>query len=887
MLLFGFVISSCTKPKIIRELPLGNLTRISPKQSPNTVENEVATIQIPSNVSLADPCEKEESFVTNLPFDGITTSSDFIRKTFPLKDYNKEAIDYLTSNVESVTFLTAYEGYAAFSHPPHQRYIFRYELPINGSIGGTDIFYFFPKDNRIFFNVLPLPINSEFWDSHPFVTNDVVGNQLLIWSSDRPATDVGFSFPYQNSGNTDLFFAFKRPFENWNEVKVHNFSEVLQDINTPYFEATPFLFCKCYNPILLFASNRDSKDSTYDIFYVKLEIDFINQDIKATSGIRKFEQGNQTINTRADERFPYIPYPHVNQLNQELNIYLTSNRYKDSSVSVSKDAAGRETKIISKNVGGYDLYRFPIDNREFNCSPPPPPKLFLIVRLNEYCYNYNGEITDSVVNIDGKYLLNKQVFDLKKNFQLELGKTYLLELKDNSYGCSNACDSCFSNKIEFTTPQRIFKDTTIELTLSKHCIKRPPKSISFSMKRGLAFFVTGYWYPTTMDNLNEFWRRSASGCLSLSNFIDSTDFKPDEKHFYVTAAEINDRWLDNYFYPTLDSLLQLLDTCYKNQKIVITVHGYTDPCPLRSVRDQSGRITEDSTRFTCDDSFIFEMDGAAIRVPNGTLMKYPDLKTIEGKSFKSPIGIQQGNYLLALLRAYFTQKTIKSGFKKRYSSYPEKVKLFDEYVVFNLKAFGIYDERPPCPEIDKEIVGVELANKPYPPTLNEPCNLPHSRRVMIYVDVVSQQMVERKTFVREECGRISYLTYQEKKKERKLSVKPDVVRIPPTIVNLDTVLQVEPEITLEPKGKACPGKCFRVVFGPVNTIEDYVFLSNFLKSMGFEVDDEELQNLKLASKEKFQTEKDAMDFINKLREELNKLTPLIEVGRVRAFIEQI
>ncbi|MGB9913008.1 MAG: hypothetical protein ACPLRO_06530, partial [Candidatus Kapaibacteriota bacterium] len=595
-----FVIS-CSKPKtVIRELPPGNLTKISPKESPNTTGDEVAPIQQPTNVSIVDPCTKEESFSTNIPFDGIITSAEFIRRTFPLTDYNKEAIEYLTSNVESVTFLTSSEGYAAFSHPPTERYIQRYQLPMNGSIGGTDIFYFGPKDGKLFFEVLPEPINSEFWDSHPFVTNDVLGNQLLIWASDRLDNYGGYSFPYKNEGNTDLYYAFKKPYESWNEVKVHNFADVLQDINTKYNEMSPFLFCKCYNPTLLFASNRDSKDSTFDIFYVNLEIDFINQKVTAKSPVKKIESSEQTINTSADERFPFIPYPHISKYNDELNVYFTSNRNKDSIVFVSKDSAGMETHIILKNVGGYDLYRFPIKRgKDFACAPPPPPpppKLTLVVHINEYCYNYNGVVIDSTIDVEGTYLMNNQKSNAKQVYTLELGKKYRLEVENVRTGCSGGCDSCFSKVIEFVSPFKILKDTTLEFTLLKYCIKNAPRTINFSMKKGLAFFVTGYWYPTTTDNLQELWRRSKSGCLVLSNFIDSTDFRPDEKYFYVTAAEINDRWLNDSFYPTIDSLLQLLDTCYNNQKIVITIHGYTDPCPLRTVRDQTGRIIQDSTR---------------------------------------------------------------------------------------------------------------------------------------------------------------------------------------------------------------------------------------------------------------------------------------------------
>jgi hypothetical protein len=888
LLTIGAIITSCTKPKIIRELPEGNLTKLSPNLSPNTVQDEVAPVLIPSNAVISDPCEKENKFQTNLPFDGIITSKEFIKQALSVSDYNKEAVVYLTSNVESASFLTQSEGYASFSHPPNPKYAQRYFLPINGSIGGTDIFYFHPKENRIQFEVLPEPINTEFWDSHPFVTNDAVGNQLLIWASDRPDNHNGFSHPYKNEGNTDLYFAFKRHFEDWSEAKVHNFSEVLEDINTAYSEATPFLFCKCYNSILLFASNRDSKDSTYDIFYVKLEIDFLQQKITAKSKVNKLPFGEQNINTSADERFPYIPYPHITNYKDNLNIYLSSNRYKDSTIVFSKDSVREKINILRKNVGGYDIYRFSLDKAEFNCSPPPPPKLRLIVHLNEYCYDISGKnIVDSAINTKAKFRLNSQEMYTDTIYELQLGTNYSIESFQIDNGCSNQCDTCTEIKpLQFTTPKSIYKDTTIEITLVRNCNRKQAKEFFYSMKKGLAFFVTGYWYPTTTENLNELWSRLASGCLATSKFIDPYDFKPDEKDFYLKAAEINDAWLNNEFYPNIDSLLQKLDICSKKQKILITIQGFTDPCPLRTIRDQAGRITQDSTRFSCDETFVFEKGDEKIVIPQGSYMKLPSLMTTDGKPYNLQHSLQQGNYLLAMLRAHFTKETIIKGFKKKYSQNPDKIKLFDEFIVFNLDAFGIYDEQiKKCPEIDNDIVGIELSNKPYPPTFNEPCNLPHSRRVMIYVDVVNQSDLDKKALVRNECGKLTISQKVETSKEKTSIVPVFSDRNEEERQNLEQSLA---QVSMDkPKDVSCPGKCFRVVFGPAKTTEEYTFLRNLLISLGFELDEEEGKNLRLVSKEKFWTEKDAMELIKKLRIELDKLTPLIDIQRVKAYIEQI
>jgi len=385
------------------------------------------------------------------------------------------------------------------------------------------------------------------------------------------------------------------------------------------------------------------------------------------------------------------------------------------------------------------------------------------------------------------------------------------------------------------------------------------------------------------------YERSKSGCLVLSNFIDSTDFKPDEKYFYQTAAEINDKWFNEFLFPTIDSLLQALDTCYSNQEILITVHGYTDPCPLRTHRDPTGRITQDSTRYTCDDTVKFERNDFTIVIPPGIYMKQPNLKTTDGRTFTPPLGIQQGNYVLAMLRAHFTRRTIEEGFKAKYQNNSEKIRLFEKFVKFHLNAFGIYDERPPCPNIDKNIVGVELANQPYPPSLNEPCNLPHSRRVMIYLDVVDKETIQKKSFARGECGKLLYPTYVELKKEKE-KVQKVPISLPSEeelFITMDTLELPSVEEYETPTETPCAGNCYRIVYGKARNAEEFYFLSNLLKSIGFEVEQIESNNFELVSKERFFTIEQARKTIEEFSKAINKLSPIIDISRIKAFVIQI
>lgn len=873
---------SCSKPKIIREYPEGNFKRLKQRDTTNTRNHEVVPVQIPTNLTLQDPCKREQGTPSNQPFDGIITSQEFIHRTFPLSMYSKEAIDYLKSNVEAPTFLSAREGFAAFSHPPTDEFVRSYNLNMTGSIGGTDIFYFYPKQDKIYFEVLPPPVNSYFWDSHPFVTNDELGNILLIWASDRLDNFNGFSYPYRNEGNTDLYFAFKTPSQDWSEVEVKNFNSVLDGINTKFSEASPFLFCKCYNPTLFFASNRNSRDSTFDIFYVQLEIDFARRKIVAKSNIEALSSQNPPINTTADERFPFVTYPHITSTGRAVNLYFSSNRFMDSIVTEFKDEDNKEVRKIFGNVGGYDFYTFELEKNLFKCippPPPPPPKLYIITHLKEYYYDFSGNLIDSLIDITETLYLNNEALPTKTPREISLATHYKLERRFSKYGC----DSCFNTVISFRSTDRIIKDTTLEFTIITKCYPISPRKIEFTLQKGLAFFVTGYWYPTTKENLFELWNRSASGCLHLSNFIDSTDFKPDSRYFYLAAAEENDKWLNEFFYPTLDSLLHLLDTCYSNQKILITVHGYTDPCPLRTIRAESGGIIEDSTLYSCDPDIVFN----DIKIPSGTKMKLPELYRLNGKRFVPPFGAQRGNYLLAMLRAYYTKETLRRGFESYAQNKPKSKELFERFVRFHLDAFGIYDERP-CSNLDKNIVGIELTNRPYPPDLNEPCNLPHSRRAIIYVDIVPDFVIAHNKY-RGECGAITYEAILTKKVEEKKEAKRQVSKLPPQEeLELDLgVIQPYTSQQIEEEEQTCVGPCYRVFFGKAGNAEEYIILKNLLNSLGFEVQDSSEDNLALISRSKFLTIEQARKYLEEFNRAMLPFSAIIEISQVKARIIQI
>jgi hypothetical protein len=60
-----------------------------------------------------------------------------------------------------------------------------------------------------------------------------------------------------------------------------------------------------------------------------------------------------------------------------------------------------------------------------------------------------------------------------------------------------------------------------------------------------------------------------------------------------------------------------------------------------------------------------------------------------------------------------------------------------------------------------------------------------------------------------------------------------------------------------------------------------------LKSIGFDVEQIESNNLELVSKERFFTIEQARKTIEEFSKAINKLSPIIDISRIKAFVIQI
>lgn len=323
--------------------------------------------------------------------------------TFDSAQNNRTPISTLLSfgltNDGSIAFLTDSSGIFSSGHPLDENFANRSGRPVGGIVGGTDLFSFSISREHGYEIQNLKQLNSFYWDSHPAVTqwNDTL---LIVFSSDRPVAEkgntTGFSAPFRNqksviagdtiNGNADLYFAF---FANGEWSIPRNLNSVFGEaINTTANEYTPFLFCVPRSPVLYFSSDRGNEQKL-DLYRAELQINF-GQQMIVVENVETISDNDINI-PDAHEMFPFIPYPHLDQTAYE--IYFASDR--DDTLR-HWDTARYELKnkgdTIIKNVGGFDIYRFPIQEE---CGSPKV--IYSVVLLN--AANPNEPIEEPIIAI--------------------------------------------------------------------------------------------------------------------------------------------------------------------------------------------------------------------------------------------------------------------------------------------------------------------------------------------------------------------------------------------------------------------------------------------------------------------------------------------------------
>lgn len=370
---------ACCK-KVVKQLPYGNADRaLSEKESINTDSDDIAPVQLPFKDS-----DYENIWVRefNANYGPVMPSSRFAKENLVRRidgfELNEKAVDDLTKNIESISFIDDASGFAAFSHPPTKFFAEKALLNLDGISGGTDIFEFSINDEKNITRLINIKdINTEFWDSHPFAYKTLHEGKtvtVLLFASDRSNPYIKKQYidgSVVSKGESDLFYSMKID-GIWTPAKKLDVS--IDGVS----EITPFIYCICENPLLIFSSNRndktpdfieDERKEDFDIDSVRIEIDITNRIIKKIGDIGSMKKGKEdffsfsdsikidsTINTYSDERFPYVAYPYNNK--GDNYIYFSSNRNpKPTPIFGTKD-----TVIQSKGGElGYDIYRFPLE----------------------------------------------------------------------------------------------------------------------------------------------------------------------------------------------------------------------------------------------------------------------------------------------------------------------------------------------------------------------------------------------------------------------------------------------------------------------------------------------------------------------------------------------
>ncbi|MBE2188756.1 MAG: hypothetical protein IAE98_04740 [Candidatus Kapabacteria bacterium] len=487
----------------IYKYPEGNLNNNRPNA--NKEVSEVAPVQNSSEYDICGAFDREHS---NNDFSelSVSPSSAFIKTMFPVSNFNKDMVDYLTKNIESIVFTGMDKGFAAFAHPISYDLAKNLNLPFSPeskNVGGADLFEFYKnREGKFEFKILDSPINSIFWDSHPTAITDTMPDgscvTLLLWSSDRNAPFAerislsGKKFP---GGNADLFYAFRFADGTWTEVKT-----LAQNINTESNEGTPFIYCSCCKPYLLFSSDRlKSKAGDFDIFYTKLAIDYKKFEIKVLDDAQLLgEKANEsrsdinTINSFSDDRFPLVPLPHG--LSSPDLIYFSSNRY-DSKLDKQMKIGG----TIIANAGSYDIYRLPLP--EFmNCPAPEPPTVKMNVALINLA-NPDEPVRMPVISLFDNNGNEIESRDLSQaEFEIKGGKQYFI--KGGSH--FNLLD-CDSEPVKVLSGYLIPSDTIVVIGREIATEKR----IVSALTSGLADFekLHKIQYDTSYSELIVFGRK--------------------------------------------------------------------------------------------------------------------------------------------------------------------------------------------------------------------------------------------------------------------------------------------------------------------------------------------------------------------------------------------
>ena len=506
----------------------------------------------------------------------------------------------------------------------------------NGSNYDNDLYQLNFGNNSPGVSRLNTGVNGDFYENSPHITFD---GQLLYFSSDRGS----------KRGVTKIYMSKKRG-DAWSEPVKLNITG-----NFEASEQTPFVGPDSH----LYFSSNDTDNKNYDLF--KIEIDKSNGLPKEGASPQKIEI--EGVNTdESNEFFPVISPSGA-------WFIFTSDRGEDE-------------------VNDFDLYYHGIEIDEVGIN--------VSINLKTRTYNeltrvYEDAIEPLKTSVNLIDLNNGKQFDLQSDPQGNLSTSLVMNTSDHPF--NETIFKSFSIKAKSPDDQKFFspRDTIVVrtnckaqiehiLTLTDMQIYQNPNCIQEFPVKGVKFFITGYWCPTTQ----EFLRYTQDICQSpleqntcLEIEYEKPELPCDENEFYKYSLDFEEPEVrrerqmgrcidlkearlngDEYSAAVDAAIVEFIEImknglnefCVEkavnnNKEIKIIVKGFTDIRPL----SKDCRYTGSDIDFKNSEIHLEGLDSKTERYLEDGILKY-------GQRFReSRIA---GNEMLADLRAYYTAQML-------------------------------------------------------------------------------------------------------------------------------------------------------------------------------------------------------------------------------------
>ena len=540
-----------------------------------------------------------------------------------------------------------------------------------------------------------------------------INGNIMIIAAEKPLGSASPSKSTGSSYNLDFWKLERQPGGGWGNPKLMS-----NNINSIYWDSEPSLSSD--GNTLYFTSDRPLPGETQK---GDLNVWYSNKD---ASGQWQTAKPLDVVNTEANETSPFAGddcnFYFSSDIDGNYDIYKASYSGAEVSENIMKMDNGVNTGsdeqfpmllpgmkymlYASNNQAGYGLY-------DIHCCEVPLPKICLEVKTYEQDMNADGLYMNERKERRGISVILEEIgTGSRKNYSswdkidLNLAKNYKI-----SPVFTNPCMQNIKIEPEsqiIKTDFAICNDTCLELEF--RIVTKQMESQISSVNE--AYFLTGYWYPMTGPNYNDYDRKRNTDAGGGEKYFDKSPFidisfnnkekvKQIDSKFKLIQSDIEQKINDYY-------------ECLAEGDFIMRISflGYTDPRRLRP------GVYPDPTVEACNE------------------------KIEKGRQMTDQFG---GNLLLSKLRAYFTSETLD----EMLSSNSKYLKLKREgRIVMECGGFG------------PDTIGWTEKIKNYETSMGTSIfDVPDCRRVDIFIDVGPDNLITNR--VDDGKLRIKYLPTPE------------------------------------------------------------------------------------------------------------------------------